>query len=311
MNSVNFDNLVCTVLDKIVDEHSLPATGKTQVRAQLRLTFAYQQDRQQTRLITCEQSPPLQVVRAFSLPDGAALAHLHNLSGGVLGGDQLALAVNVGPQASVQLTSTGATRLYRCRPQMSAASQTTTVQVQEGGLLEYLPDQLIPFAGARYHQYSTIDLADDAGLFWWETVAPGRAARGELFAYDQLHLSTRIAAQGRPLAIERFTLEPQCKSLSSLARLGPYKYFCSLYICRVGLDAARWLKLERTLNTLAYQISTPDDISWGVSCLVAHGLVVRGVSCQGYKLTAGLLKFWQEAKLALYGREAIPPRKIY
>jgi urease accessory protein len=294
-----------------VDEHSLPAIGNTQVKGQLRLTFAYQQDQQQTRLITCEQSPPLRVVRAFSQPDGAALAHLHNLSGGILGGDQLALTVNVGAKASVQLTSTGATRLYRCRPGMVAASQTTTIQVQEGGLLEYLPDPLIPFAGARYHQYSTIELADDAGLFWWETVAPGRAARGELFAYDQLHLLTKITAQGRPLAIERFTLEPQRKPISSLARLGPYNYFCSLYICRVGVDAARWLKLERTLNALAYQISTPNDVSWGVSCLVAHGLVVRGVSCQGYKITAGLMKFWQEAKQILYGREAILPRKIH
>jgi urease accessory protein len=299
------------VIDKFVDEHSLPVTDKTQVKGQLRLTFAYQQDLQQTRLITCEQSPPLRVIRAFSLPDGAALAHLHNLSGGILGGDQLAMAANIGPQASVQLTSTSATRLYRCRPQMPAASQTTTIQIQEGGLLEYLPDPLIPFAGARYHQDSTIELADDAGLFWWETIAPGRVARGELFAYDLLHLSTKITAHGKPLAIERFSLEPQRKTFSSLARLGPYNYFCSLYICRVGVEAARWLRLERTLNALAYQMSAPSDIIWGVSCLVAHGLVVRGMSCQGYKITAGLMKFWQEAKQALYGREAIPPRKIY
>lgn len=299
------------MIHKIVDERANAATGSTRVQGALRLTFAYQQDLQQTRLISSEQSPPLRVVRAFPLTDGGALAHLHNLSGGVLGGDQLALSVNVGPRASVQLTSTGATRLYRCRPQMSPASQTTGIQVQEGGLLEYLPDPLIPFASARYRQNSAIELADDAGLFWWEIVAPGRAARGELFAYDWLHLSTTITAQGRPLAIERYTLEPQRKAISSLARLGPYHYFCSLYICRVGVDAARWLKLERILNTLAYQLSTPDEVSWGASSLVAHGLVVRGVSRQGHRLTTGLMKFWQEAKPALYGREAIPPRKTY
>ncbi len=299
------------MIHKIANEPANTPTSSTRVQGALRLTFAYQQDLQQTALIACEQSPPLRVVRAFPLADGAALAHLHNLSGGVLGGDQLALSVNVGPRASVQLTSTGATRLYRCRPQMSAASQTTSIQVQEGGLLEYLPDPLIPFAGARYRQSCAIDLADDAGLFWWETVAPGRTARGELFAYDQLHLSTKITAHGRPLAIERYTLEPQRKSISSLARLGPYHYFCSLYVCRVGVDAARWLKLERALNELAYQISTPGEVSWGASCLVAHGLAVRGMSYQGHRLTSGLMKFWQEAKLALYRREAIPPRKVH
>jgi urease accessory protein len=298
------------VIDKIADKHSLPITGNMQVRGRLGLTFAYQHDLQQTRLITCEQSPPLRVIRAFPLQDGAALVHLHNLSGGILGGDQLVLDVNIESQASVQLTSTGATRLYRCRPEMPAASQTTTVQIQKGGLLEYLPDPLIPFAGARYRQYTTIELADDAGLFWWETIAPGRTARGELFAYDLLHLNTKITAQGRPLAIERFTLEPKRQPLSSLARLGPYNYFCNLYICRVGVEAAYWLKLERALNVLAYELSVPGERSWGVSSLVAHGLVIRGVSSQGHTVTSGLTRFWREAKRALYGREAILPRKI-
>jgi urease accessory protein len=283
----------------------------TEVRGHLGLRFAYQHDGQQTRLIASEQSPPLRVVRAFSLQDGAALVHLHNLSGGILGGDQLTLDVDIGPQASAQLTTTGATRLYRCRPEMSAAVQTTTIHVQRGGLLEYLPDPLIPFAGSCYRQQTTIELAEDAGLFWWETIAPGRTARGELFAYDQLHIGTKITSQGRPLAIERYTLEPQQQRLASLARLGPYTYFCNMYICRVGLETANWLKLERTLNTLAYQISTPGSIVWGVSSLVAHGLVVRGVGCQGYTLVGGLTRFWQEAKQALYGREAIPPRKVY
>lgn len=282
-----------------------------EVRGHLGLRFAYYHAGQQTRLVASEQSPPLRVVRAFSLQDGAALVHLHNLSGGILGGDQLTLDVDIGPQASAQLTTTGAARLYRCRPGTPTAEQTTTIQVQRGGLLEYLPDQLIPFAGSRYRQQTTIELAEDAGLFWWETIAPGRTARGELFAYDQLHISTKITSQGRPLALERYNLEPQQQRLASLARLGPYTYFCSMYICRVGLDAANWLKLERTLNTLAYQISMPGSTLWGVSSLVAHGLVVRGVSCQGYTIAGGLTKFWQEAKQALYGREAIPPRKVY
>lgn len=293
-----------------MDALSLPVTSRTQVRGRLGLTFAHQPDLRQTRLISCEQSPPLRVVRAFPLEDGAALVHLHNLSGGVLGGDQLALDVTIEPRASVQLTTTGATRLYRSRPQVPVASQSTTIQVQQGGLLEYLPDPLLPFAGARYRQQTTIELAEDAGLFCWETVAPGRLARGECFAYDFLHLSTKITARSRPLALERCTLEPRRQALSSLARLGPYHYFCSLYICRVGVAAAHWLELERALNTLAYQFSTPGEIYWGVSCLVAHGLVVRAVSRQGQAITTGLAQFWRQAKQDLYGREAVPPRKI-
>jgi urease accessory protein len=191
------------------------------------------------------------------------------------------------------------------------AVQTSDIQVGEGALLEYLPDALIPFAGSRYRQQSRIELAAGAGLFWWEMVAPGRAARGEFFEYEQLHLALHLSAQGKPLAIERMKLEPQCRRLSSLARLGPYHYFCSFYICRVGLEVALWSSLERELSIVAQGLSRPAEICWGVSTLVAHGLVIRALGCQGREIVSGLQTFWQAAKLALYGREAIPPRKVY
>jgi urease accessory protein len=286
-------------------------TGEHNVKGLLRLSFQYDQQLQQTRLASSEQRPPLRVIRAFSLADSAALVHLHNLSGGVLGGDRFDIAVAVGAQASAQLTSTSATRLYRSRPALPPATQTALIQIKEGGLLEYLPDPLIPFAGARYQQQTRIELAEDAGLFWWETIAPGRSARGERFAYDLLSIGMEITAQGRPLAIERFRLEPSHHSLSSLSRFGPYSYMCSFYICRVGLESAHWLKLEKMLSSIAQDLSRPGEISWGVSSLVAHGLVVRALSCQGREIAGGLITFWQEAKRALYGREAILPRKIY
>lgn len=281
------------------------------VNGRLHLGFVYDSAIQQTRLVVREQQPPLKVIRAFPLPEGGALVHLHNLSGGVLGGDRLHIAVDVGPGAHAQLTSTSATRLYRTQPQAAMAVQTGEFLVRQGGLLEYLPDPLIPFAGARYRQQTRIELSVDAGLFWWETLAPGRMARGELFEYESLQIGLEILAQGKPLALERLKLEPHCRPLSSLARLGSYRYFCSFYLCRVGLEPACWANLERELSELAQKLTCPDEISWGVSTLVAHGLVIRGLSHQGRDIPAGLLAFWRAAKLALYGRVAIPPRKVY
>jgi urease accessory protein len=178
-------------------------------------------------------------------------------------------------------------------------------------LLEYLPDPLIPFAGSRYRQRTHIELASDAGLFWWETIAPGREARGELFGYEQLHLEVEITTQAKPLAIERLKIEPQHRVPSSLIRLGAYPYFSSFYICKVGLEPTCWLRMEQQLSTLAQELSRPGEIHWGVSTLVAHGVLVRAVSRHGRDITTGLFAFWRAAKLALYGQEAILPRKIY
>ena len=41
---------------------------------------------------------------------------------------------------------------------------------------EYLPDALIPFAGSRHSQSTTVSLGDRATFFWWELLAPGRQA---------------------------------------------------------------------------------------------------------------------------------------
>lgn len=258
-----------------------------------------------------EQLPPLKVVRAFPIPYGGALAHLHNISGGVLGGDQLTLDVKVGSYAYAQLTSTSATRLYQCHPDMPASTQTSSIQIAPDGLLEYLPDPIIPFAGSQYIQHTRIELATGAGLFWWETLAPGRTAREEIFVYTLLQLGLEISATGRPIAIERLKLEPAKQRLFSSVRLGQYRYYGSFYICKVGLDSATWLHLEQELSTTAQRLSVPGVISWGVSSLVAHGLVVRVLSIGGKELHTGLLTFWRQAKTTLYGCEAHPPRKTY
>ena len=237
--------------------------------------------------------------------------HLHNLSGGVLGDDLLELSVEVGPAAIAQLTSTGATRLYRSRDGARAARQLTRFSVGTGGLLEYLPDPLIPFAGSRYRQETTVELAAGAGLFWWETVAPGREARGELFAYERLRLKTDIAADGTPVALERIDLEPARRPLDSPLRLGPYRYLSSFYVCRAGVEPRRWLELEATLSELARRLSSAGRVLWGVSALRAHGLLVRALGVKGWDIQTGLPDFWQAAKSYLYGRAATPPRKVY
>lgn len=282
-----------------------------QASGKLDLRFEYDLARGQTRFKLLEQQPPLRVVRAFDLAEGGALVHLHNLSGGVLGGDHLELNVEVAPGAHAQLTGTSATRVYRSRGEGLTANQLTEVRVGENGLLEFLAEPVIPFAGSRYRQQARIELAPGAGLFWWETVAPGREAKGEVFEYDLFQTHLDLYGGERLLALERLRLEPKLSALTSPARLGPYRYFSTFYICRVGLEASRWRALENELSELAQQLSRPGESLWGVSTLPAHGLVIRALCRQGREIAPGLLTFWKAAKLALYGQVATLPRKIY
>lgn len=277
----------------------------------LSLNFTFSTPAGRTILSQCRQQAPLRVIRAFEVGEGGALVHMHNLSGGVLGGDTLSLNVEVGAGAYAQLTTTSATRVYRSQPYAPVATQTNRVHVNEGALLEYVPDPLIPFAGARYRQQTLIELAGDAGLFWWEIVAPGRIARGECFDYEMLSLDIDIIALGRPILIERVRLEPRAHRLESPVRMGMYHYSGSFFICRAGLERVQWLRLEDELSSLARTLSRRNEVMWGVSTLAAHGLQVRVLSCRGEAIASGLYAFWRTARQALYGREVLPPRKVY
>src|SRR5258707_5728099 len=119
------------------------AESTPRVHGQLCLRFEARGDRNQTILAESKQQLPLRIVRAFQLDDGGALVHLHNLSGGVLGGDHLDLAIDIGPRAVAKVTSTGATRIYRSRKNGGPGGPGRRIHVTGDGVVEYLPHQLI------------------------------------------------------------------------------------------------------------------------------------------------------------------------
>ena len=289
---------------------SLPAQLPPRVQAKLSLAFEYNEPARSTILVSSCQEPPLKVVRAFPQQNGATLVHLHNVSGGLLGGDRLSLNVRIGAAATVQLTTTSATRIYRPRQQAATTQQSTEITLAENALLEYIPDAIIPFAGARYEQRTRISLASGAGLFWWEILAPGREASGEIFAYESVEMHAEISAAACPIAIERVRLDPRRRALTSPARLGPYRYWATFYICRVGLPLAAWQAAENHLREVAREQLRPGETQWGISTLAAHGLVIRGLAVHGRDILPGLQALWRAAKLHLYGTEAVPPRKV-
>jgi urease accessory protein len=277
--------------------------------AQLHLSFELD-TRGSTVLRVKTQQPPWRVVRGFDAPSGEKLAHMHNVSGGVLDTDTLEWRVDVAAGALAQLTSTGATRVYRSRSRDRVATQRAVVNLGEDAYLEYLPDQLIPFAGSRFEQSARVELARGASLIWWDMIAPGRDASGELFGYESLSSTFEVCASGEPVATERWSMEPRSRPPDSLARLGPYRYFASCYVCRAGEDAAYWRTLENDLQIVA-EGRTTADVSWGITSLRKHGLLVRGVAMNGRPLSDGLVEFWRAAKLFLCGRAATLPRKVH
>ena len=91
------------------------------------LWLRFENSHDATVLRVKQQQAPWRVIRGFPCAAGETLAHLHNVSGGVLDKDDLRLQIEIGPDARAQITTTGATRVYRSRSVDAVSRQQTEV----------------------------------------------------------------------------------------------------------------------------------------------------------------------------------------
>jgi urease accessory protein len=136
----------------------------------------------------------------------------------------------------VHLTTQSATKLYRMEGD-GEARQEVRIDVAAGAYVENLPDALIPQAGTRYRQRTRIELAHDAVCLTAETLAPGRRAHGERFAYDLLELETRVRRDGCELCAETLRLEPARARPDRAGALGAGDYLVTLLALAPEHDA--------------------------------------------------------------------------
>lgn len=110
--------------------------------------------------------------------------------GGLVGGDQIELSVNIERGCKLSLLTQGSTKVFKERNSTdnttSITSQTLRVKVDDGGLLALLPDPIQPFADSRYNQHQSFELHPNANLLLLDWVNSGRPARGENWTLKSL-----------------------------------------------------------------------------------------------------------------------------
>lgn len=182
---------------------------------------------------------------------GALLVQLVNPTAGFFDGDRLDLDVTAGTNSRLVLSTPGASRVFRARGE-SPARCYQNLRVESGAILEWIPEPFIPQAGARYFQHTSIDLDDDAGLLFFEWIAPGRVARGEVFAYRSLRWELDLRVAGQLVARERYELSPGDHSLAALRQKFPAAHHLTTYVA--GIPAAAWpaAKLDALVNERCY-----------------------------------------------------------
>ncbi len=175
----------------------------------LDLIYAHHQNK--TQLIHNYHQAPLKIQRPF-YPEGEAVCHsviLHT-AGGIVGGDKLSYNVHLENNSQALITTAAASKIYRSNGLQ--ARQNVKIKVNQGGCLEYLPQETIVFDGAIYRQDTEIELAKNTTFIGWEITRFGRSARGEKFLQGDWCNHTAIYREGKPLWIDRQWI-PGCEEV--------------------------------------------------------------------------------------------------
>ena len=139
--------------------------------------------------------------------NNALLFYIMNPAAGLLQGDQHSILVRVKHDAQAVVLGQGATKVFRS-PQGVLSRVLTTLKVEQGARLEYMPEVVIPFAESCLLSRTNLHISSKASALFWEIAAPGRVARQELFEYNLLDQQTNIFLDRKLIFSDRFTLEP-------------------------------------------------------------------------------------------------------
>lgn len=200
-----------------------------------------------------------------------------NPTAGLLAGDRISCRVAVESGARLLLTTPSASRAHRMTSGEAILRQD--IQVATGGFLEFWPELFIPQAGTRYRQHTAIRLQAGAEVLFFESLAPGRVASGEAFAFDSLQWETTVHHEGTLAARERYHLTPGNEAIGALRRAFPEAYYASGIVCSPRLDPQHpvWQRLH-DLHTAEAWIGCGRLAAGGgaiVKCLASGSVPLR------------------------------------
>lgn len=140
------------------------------------------------------------------LPRGSTEAILINTSGGLAGGDHMAVSATADAGARLTLTTQAAERVYRTLG--PAAQVTVSLRAEDAGTLLWLPQETIFFDGSALERRIDVDIAGTASFLAVEPMLFGRQAMGETLRHIAIRDRWTVRRDGTAIHMEALALGP-------------------------------------------------------------------------------------------------------
>ncbi|EAU92675.1 hypothetical protein CC1G_01720 [Coprinopsis cinerea okayama7 len=234
---------------------------------------------------------PLKLLSPRVAGDGVAVVYVMGYGGGLVGGDEVFLTVEVQRQASLVLLTQGSTKVFKTRIGARLASgtrphtfqdrtltvQTMSYRVGSGSSLFLLPEPVTCFRNASYNQIQTFDLEETASLVLLDSITEGRQAQGEDWDLSRYYSMNRVKIGKNLVANDVLLLEdqghgPQTPGLPSRSlrdQLAPYSCYAMAILCGPQVQDTIKDIAEQYEPLAVYQRRTAEDCIWSFSPLDA------------------------------------------
>ena len=205
-----------------------------------------------TRLAHQSFRAPIHLSKPY-LDESVLVVNVVNLTAGLLAGDRIVCHVSVESGAALSLTTPSASRAHRM--DAGFAGITQELRVASGSFLDCWPELLIPQGGSRLHQSTRISVEEGGELLFFESIAPGRVASGEVFEFAEIEWRTDIVSAGAAIVRERFRMTPHGEAVRSLRRVFDHAYYATCFAVspRLSTTSSCWANLHARVPLLCHR----------------------------------------------------------
>ena len=155
-------------------------------------------------------SPPVHLSKPyFDQETSSLLVNLSCPTAGLLAGDRMVCDIEVCDQASMVVTTPGATRSHFMRSGIARVEQR--FRIKEGAFLEFNPGALILQKATNLQQVTEVEVDEDAEVLFVEKILPGRIAHGESFVFQKFSNQLRIKQENQIVLSRIAQFIPQIK----------------------------------------------------------------------------------------------------
>ena len=234
-------------------------------------------------------------------PTGMATVYVQSCAGGIFEHDRLGLKVEAGRGSQAHVTTSASTIVHSMST--GEARQAVYLVANSDSLIEYLPDPMILFPGARINSTVNIVVDDTARVVLSDAfLMHDHQNRGEAFEWFRSDVTVRNT-QDQVLVRDRIRIDGRSILAAIPGVTGRFTAQASFMILCRGLSADFLTSMRAALDSI-------ENIYAGVSLLPGGaGVFSRILAADGASLRAAQGCLWSEARKYWTGVAPMPRRK--